>query len=219
MVENRKSRERNQREADIVAAARKVFLEKGFEEASMDEIAREAEFTKPTLYQYFRDKESLYLAVALTGLQQMQEAVNTGLDPRASARESLLTACRNLLQFCMTNPGIFRMVGALSQVRPRSGADGTEERTERTNLAAYNDKMFADMAALISRAQQEGSISTSLDARNTAVSLLFLLTAFLNQLSYTGKTFSDHFSLDWDTFTRDTLNLILKSLWKEGETN
>jgi AcrR family transcriptional regulator len=47
----------------ILWVAKDVFLEMGFERASMDEIAARAESSKRTLYAHFENKEKLYLAV------------------------------------------------------------------------------------------------------------------------------------------------------------
>lgn len=47
----------------IVDAAMAVFLEKGFEAASMSDIARRAGGSKATLYSYFASKEELYMEV------------------------------------------------------------------------------------------------------------------------------------------------------------
>lgn len=48
---------------EILNAATKVFIEQGYERASMDSVARTAECSKATLYNYFPSKESLLDAV------------------------------------------------------------------------------------------------------------------------------------------------------------
>ena len=45
-------------DARILDAARKIFLERGFEGASIDEIAEVARSGKPTIYARFRDKRA-----------------------------------------------------------------------------------------------------------------------------------------------------------------
>jgi AcrR family transcriptional regulator len=47
----------------ILQAAKQVFLEMGFERASMDEVARRANTSKRSLYAHFESKEKLFLAV------------------------------------------------------------------------------------------------------------------------------------------------------------
>ena len=47
----------------ILWIAKEVFLEMGFERASMDEVATRAETSKRSLYAHFESKEKLFLAV------------------------------------------------------------------------------------------------------------------------------------------------------------
>jgi len=61
--QSRRVRERAQRARDILAAAREVFLERGYTRATMDDVARAAEFSKPTLYQYFENKDALFFSL------------------------------------------------------------------------------------------------------------------------------------------------------------
>ena len=65
----RKERERLFRQNTIISAAEKVFMSKGFENATMDDIAEEAEFSKGALYTYFQSKNELCLSIVLRGLK------------------------------------------------------------------------------------------------------------------------------------------------------
>ena len=68
---SRREREKKLRESEIVKAAEVIFFEKGFENASMDEIAKSSEFTKRTLYKYFINKEDLFFAVVHEGFETL----------------------------------------------------------------------------------------------------------------------------------------------------
>jgi len=68
-IADRKERERLQRKNIIIDAAEKVFLSKGFEHATMEDVAEEAEFSKGTLYAYFQSKNELCLSIVLRGLK------------------------------------------------------------------------------------------------------------------------------------------------------
>jgi TetR/AcrR family transcriptional regulator len=63
----RRQRERDKRREEIITAASKLFSKKGYENVSMEEIANEVELSKSTLYFYFKDKDSLFLAVVNRG--------------------------------------------------------------------------------------------------------------------------------------------------------
>ena len=86
-VNARREKEKQQRSEDIVAAAEKVFFEKGFANSSMDEIATKAQLSRALLYVYFKDKAAIMRAVMLNAVlaleQTFQEALqagDTGLD-------------------------------------------------------------------------------------------------------------------------------------------
>jgi AcrR family transcriptional regulator len=64
------------REREMVAAARRIFTERGFAATSMDDIATAARISKPMLYAYFGSKEGLFA-------ECVREA---GIDFRASVR-------------------------------------------------------------------------------------------------------------------------------------
>lgn len=60
---SRRERERRRRRRAMLQSARAVFAEKGYTQATLDEIAERAEFGKGTLYNYFEDgKEGLLFA-------------------------------------------------------------------------------------------------------------------------------------------------------------
>lgn len=61
---SRRERERLMRRQAMLDAARAVFAEKGYMQATVDEIAQRAEFGKGTLYNYFSGgKEDILLAI------------------------------------------------------------------------------------------------------------------------------------------------------------
>jgi AcrR family transcriptional regulator len=58
-----RSLSRHERRHRIVWAAKRVLLEKGLDEASMDDVAACAGTTKPTVYAHFKSKDDLFTAV------------------------------------------------------------------------------------------------------------------------------------------------------------
>jgi AcrR family transcriptional regulator len=70
-IQERKEREKERRRQQIMVAAKRVFSEKGFNKATMEDIAQEAELSPGTLYLYFRNKEELYASLSLRILQYL----------------------------------------------------------------------------------------------------------------------------------------------------
>jgi AcrR family transcriptional regulator len=72
-IRKRKMREKNLRIESILEAAKKVFFSKGYTKATMDEIALEAEISKPTIYQYFKSKDDLFFSLMLPVVEEIGE--------------------------------------------------------------------------------------------------------------------------------------------------
>lgn len=65
----RKELEKEQRRMDILKAAEKLFFSKGYDNVSLNEIAKEVKLGRSTLYLYFENKEELFFAIVLRGAQ------------------------------------------------------------------------------------------------------------------------------------------------------
>jgi AcrR family transcriptional regulator len=75
-IQERKEREKERRRQQIIVAAKRVFSEKGFSKATMEDIAKEAELSPGTLYLYFKNKEELYASLSLRILQYLHIRVS-----------------------------------------------------------------------------------------------------------------------------------------------
>lgn len=60
----------------ITEAALKIFSEKGYHESKMDEIAREAKLSKPTLYKYFKSKEDILVNISETSIALTENSLS-----------------------------------------------------------------------------------------------------------------------------------------------
>jgi len=82
--------EESAKRRQIVEGAHAVFLARGFDAASMNDIARAAGVSKGTLYVYFKDKEQLFEAIVEQECELQAEGVFT-LDPHDHDVEAVLT--------------------------------------------------------------------------------------------------------------------------------
>ena len=95
-----KIRTEARREA-ILQIAAEVFLEKGFERASMSEIAQKVGGSKATLYGYFPSKETLFVAVAVAEGEKHMAAAQTDLvaGGTTALRSALTRFAETVLRF------------------------------------------------------------------------------------------------------------------------
>jgi AcrR family transcriptional regulator len=86
-----------------MVAAKRVFTEKGFNKATMEDIAQEAELSPGTLYLYFKNKEELYSSLSLRILQYLLIRVEHVNDEKDTGPEeklkSLMEAMYDVYEF------------------------------------------------------------------------------------------------------------------------
>jgi AcrR family transcriptional regulator len=96
-IQERKERERERRRQQIIVAAKRVFSDKGFNKATMEDIASEAELSPGTLYLYFKNKEELYASLSLRILQYLNIRVQHVNDEKNLDPEQKMIALREAM--------------------------------------------------------------------------------------------------------------------------
>ena len=78
--------------ASLLAAAAEVFSQRGFQAASVDQVAEAAGFTKGAVYAHFESKEDLFLAMLderfAERMAEIREVLADEHDPEEQAREA-----------------------------------------------------------------------------------------------------------------------------------
>jgi AcrR family transcriptional regulator len=72
-ISDRRQREKEQRKTEIIDAAERLFFSRGYDDVSMEDIARSVELNKATLYLYFENKEALFATIVLRGIGILRE--------------------------------------------------------------------------------------------------------------------------------------------------
>lgn len=88
-IYERKLREKENRRKEILSAARKVFSNKGFNAATMEEIALQAELSPGTLYLYFKNKEELHTFLSIEILKYLADEIQKVLGQDLSVENKI----------------------------------------------------------------------------------------------------------------------------------
>lgn len=210
MMFTRREKERQTREHDMIKAAEQVFCQYGFEAAGMDEIAKEAQFTKRTLYQYFENKYELYFAVALRGYQLL-DSLQTAVEKKEqNGYDKLESMYHSYYKFYRENLQLYRLMNGWSHIKNKSEGAGPWESA----LILYHNNMIHRIAAVIEEGKADGSIQPETDAQKTSRSIVFLMNGFFDQLTASGDALQADYALDQESFCRFTIDLVIKPLKK-----
>lgn len=80
-----------QKHLDILEAAKAAFLERGFDNVSMDSIADRASVSKRTVYNHFENKDALFEAITEQLIMHVKGGLRVDYDPSKSLEEQLRT--------------------------------------------------------------------------------------------------------------------------------
>ncbi len=99
-----------ERRDQLLLVARAIFAEKGFQATTMDDIAKEAGFTKPILYQYFESKTELYREIVNQTAQKLMTSLQTAVAEVESPRAKIEVAFRVYFEMVVSETDAFRIL-------------------------------------------------------------------------------------------------------------
>lgn len=164
---DRKERDRQLRENDILDAAEHVFATKGYHKASISDIAGEAQYAVGTIYLYFKDKESLYLTLIEKKIKNLFLTVKERVDKVDNAKEKIRVLVEAQFSYFQKNEDFFRIFFSEGHTVKDKIAKSSIER-----MLKYIDFI----AQVIKEAQKSGIIKRGFDSKRTA----FILAAMMN---------------------------------------
>ncbi|MFF7650344.1 TetR/AcrR family transcriptional regulator [Streptomyces sp. NPDC007983] len=106
-VQERKERERASRERLIVATARELAEQQGWDAVTTRRLAERIEYSQPVLYSHFRGKREIIGAVALQGSTELAAAVRAATAAVDGPRERVAALARAYLDFAASNPAVY----------------------------------------------------------------------------------------------------------------
>jgi len=158
-VEKRLKREKKRREDEIIQAARTVILTKNFYGATMDDIATEAGITKPTIYQYFKTKDELFVAIVeplIESLALKLEAIRKKLENNEyTSGRGIITDVFNVYYHTFeADPELYKLFNIFLQV----GVVHRMTEDAASVIKKWGRKCFEEGNLIVSKGIEQGFI-------------------------------------------------------------
>ncbi|WP_327135157.1 TetR/AcrR family transcriptional regulator [Streptomyces sp. NBC_01343] len=106
-VQERKERERAGRERLILATARELAEQQGWDAVTTRRLAERIEYSQPVLYSHFRGKREIIGAVALEGAAEMAAALRAAASAADGPRARVAALARTYLDYAERNPAVY----------------------------------------------------------------------------------------------------------------
>jgi AcrR family transcriptional regulator len=170
----RKEREKEARRNQILDAAESVFAAKGIASATMDDIAREAELAKGTIYLYYKNKDELQVGLILRSFEMMNEAFIAGADTASLAIEKLKAVGSAYWKFSEMHPLHFSMMCNSDLPQRRMISDELF-----TELSERSSDVWRFLVSLVEEAKKEGTIKKEIDSFSLSMFLWMMCMSIM----------------------------------------
>lgn len=205
-----KEQEKEQRRNYILDAAEKLFFTRSYDEVSMDDIAKEVELNKATLYLYFKNKESLFFSVVLRGIKILNSMIEEGIKSCKTGVQILDMIGKVYFEFIEKYPDYNRVY-----LYFRSGRFDLEDNKDMDEVAKEIIKLRQDTFTItcnaINSGINEGLIRRDIDPVEVTV-FLTLIVKGLTEMRPDFKKILDNRGISQCQFFVDAADFIHRML-------
>ena len=175
----RRTEDRERARQKILAAATHLFAERGLEDVTYGDIAKDSGLSRPLVYFYFPNQESLIQETFLTACQRLQERFVAAVSKASNGSESLMAIGRAYLQFhddCPEEARLMLLEGAhcppitdttssvdkahksVASQADAKGADASDGSSVTARLLEQKWAIIALVASQVERGRRDGSV-------------------------------------------------------------
>jgi AcrR family transcriptional regulator len=177
----RKEREKEARREAILDAAVSLFTRKGNYDPTLDEIAAEAELSKGTIYNYFKDKHYLFAAILLRCHDRVQEHLEEVVAASQNLRE-LTRAVLNSLKISPDDRYLFHIFFSAGLQMPEELREEVTSRWRRQEQRAV--QLLVDKLAVLPETKTLPPTEQMVGAKMILSAIHYIIIATAGEAEY-----------------------------------
>lgn len=153
-IQERRQEERSRRREQIITAAEAMYLELGWDDVTIDAVARRARLSRALVYVYFKDKRDLHFAIVLRALDVLRERFQSAMDQVRTGLEKIEAIGRAYLIFAQEYPHYFDACARLeAQASPPAASSSMAASPTTAQHSSASPAAFPAVQALAPQAQ------------------------------------------------------------------
>jgi AcrR family transcriptional regulator len=172
----------------ILDAALKVFAEKGYHETRLDDIAATAGFSKASLYNYYQDKEEIFLHILIRMHEKIIEAIKGELRKDRYLKDNLAAIARAIFKVYNENFSFSMSMDDLKSTAPISMEKFQKHHEALMSRFRQHTREMGELSvSVFSIARQRGEINSPIDDKTLARYVESLMRGVIFDCKRTGK--------------------------------
>ena len=213
----RKEKEKEIRRKDIIDAAERIFFAKGYNYATMDDVAKEAEYSKRTVYVYFNSKEQIYCEIMIRGYRLLIEMleVNSQYNKAHTAIEEIRQLASTLYQFSNDYPEYFSAImeyeNSMIDFQKNIPYHSKEE------CYALGEQALGYLTDALKKGVTEGSVRSDLNIESTTLALWACIIGVFNTARRKKYYIENYYGIKPEDLVSEAFNMMIRSIQNEPE--
>lgn len=204
----RKKEPRSVHREKIAQAASGLFMKRSVAAVSMDEIAREAGYSKATLYVYFENKEEIVCLLVLESMRKLYGCIVSALESQETTRGRYDLICRELVRYQEKFPFYFQM--ALDKINVDfTGRDPLPEERETFRLGEDLNKAVGEF---LKSGMERGDLRDDLEIMPTIFGFWGMLSGLIRLAASKEEYLESAVGLSRDQFLQRGFQMLYRSI-------
>ena len=112
-IKQRREREILEVRQSILTAAREIARQEGWQAVTIRKVADRIEYSPPTIYEYFENKEDILLELLREGYRQLAAALKGASSSAEDCEQRLMNMVEAYWQFAMSQPELYQVMTGL----------------------------------------------------------------------------------------------------------
>jgi AcrR family transcriptional regulator len=204
---NKKQRLTEFNATNILNAAKKLFLEKGITQTTMDDIAKEAEYSKSTIYAYFESKDEILNYIILDYFTLLKKGIEEALRFSNKFPDSFLAICYTTSKFYSDYPMYFESIlGEIQIPEFKSNALSSQ-------IYAVGEQINETIECYLKICMSNGNIRDDFESPPQTTFALWGAICGIVSLAHKKENYIQHkMNVSKEEFMKNGFNLLLHSL-------
>jgi len=144
-VQKRREKHKAKQRAELVAAARELVQQEGYEGLTIRKLAKRVGYAPMSVYSYFADKQDILLALAEDAFATLARRIEE--QPADDPLDALRVVMTEYAAFGLGNPNEYRTVFMTEKTRPPEGKTFAEMEADNPAMKALIGRVEACIAA------------------------------------------------------------------------
>lgn len=211
-IENRKIKEKEIRRTDIIEAAERLFFTKGYEQSTMDDVAKEAEFSKRTLYAYFNSKEQLYFEIMIRGYRKLKLKLEEDLnkEQRKTSIIKIEKMAAALYEFNLGNADYFKAI--MEYENSEQDFNNTISDQSREECYSIGEEILGYLILILEDGKKEGTILKDINIKRTALVLWSCMIGVFNTAQKKQKYIWNYHNTKAEDLVNEAIQVIIRGI-------